>query len=133
METDFRQLSSLLRTELTAVHQQFFHILALRQWKDEILLKRITEVDNVDFKNVMQTIDLLTSYDYPVSLESQNVQPGTNISGILRSELEMERHFHTVLQEIHTANSETSARVERAAAPRPSYRLWRHSTQFDGA
>lgn len=38
-------LVRLLRTEVTAVHQQFVHILALRQWKNEDLLSRITAVD----------------------------------------------------------------------------------------
>ena len=124
MTSDLEHLTRLLRTELTAVHQQFFHMLALRQWKNKDLLSRIIEVDTEDFKNAMQIIELLVSRDLPVTLPSQQVCPGSDISSILRSEFRMEEHFADVLDATQVTDSEAIALVDRAAAPRQAYREW---------
>jgi bacterioferritin (cytochrome b1) len=121
---DLEHLTRLLRTELTAVHQQFFHMLALRQWKNRDLLSRITEVDSEDFKNAMQIIDLLVSRSIPIKLASQRILPGSDIASILRSELQMEERFADVLDATQVVDSEAMARVSRAAAPRRAYRDW---------
>jgi hypothetical protein len=124
MKDDFWHLGSLLRTELTAVHQQFFHILALREWKEETLLERITEIDSVDFKNAMQIIDLFTARGRAVSLAHQSFRPGSDLVGILHSELELERKFEGVLQSVILEGPEALAMFKRAAEPRPAYRAW---------
>jgi bacterioferritin (cytochrome b1) len=124
MMSDLEHITRLLRTELTAVHQQFFHMLALRQWKNIDLLSRITAVDIEDFRNAMQIIELLVSRELPVTLPSQQIRPGSDISSILRSEFRMEEHFADVLDTTHVTDSEAVALVDRAAAPRRAYREW---------
>lgn len=124
MSTDLEQLARLLRMELTAVHQQFFHMLALRQWKNRELLGRITEVDSEDFRNAMQIIELLVSRDFPIALDSQQVLPGSDVPSILRSESRLEEEFAGVLAATQVAEAEAVARVDRAAAPRQAYREW---------
>ena len=120
------QLESLLRVELTAVHQQFIHMLSLRQWNDKMLLSRITEVDSVDFKNAMQIIELLVSRHQPIHLRSQSIRPGSDIASILQSELRMEEDFAKVLGQITTTDPEEMKRVDKASAPRNAYRQWLH-------
>lgn len=124
MMSDLEHLTRLLRTELTAVHQQFFHMLALRQWKERNVLSRITEVDTEDFKNAMQIIELLVSRDLPIALPAQHFLPGSDISSILQSEFRMEQHFEDVLDVTHVSDPEAVARINRAAAPRKAYREW---------
>lgn len=124
MEGETEHLIRLLRTELTAVHQQFFHMLALRQWKNEDLLGRITAVDTEDFKNAMQIIDLLVSRELPVALDSHRIFPGSDIESILRAELCMEEYFADVLQATEVIDSAAQDRVDRASAPRRAYREW---------
>jgi len=124
MTGDLEQLTRLLRAELTVVHQQFFHMLALRQWGNEDLLSRITDVDTEDFKNAMQIIDLLVSRGLPVTLASHQFHPGSDIASILQSELRIERHFADILDAIRIADPDGAARANRAAAPRQAYREW---------
>ena len=38
ISADHAKLGALLRIELTAVHQQFFHALALRQWNETAIV-----------------------------------------------------------------------------------------------
>lgn len=124
MPMDLEQLTRLLRMELTAVHQQFFHMLALRQWKNRELLGRITKVDSEDFKNAMQIIDLLVSRGLPINLASHQILPGSDVLSILQSELRLEEHFAKILDATQVVDSEAIARVSRAAAPRRAYREW---------
>lgn len=124
MNGDLEHLTRLLRTELTAVHQQFFHMLALRQWKNADVLSRITEVDTEDFRNAMQIIDLLVSRGLPVALASHQVLPGSDIASILRSELRMEEQLAAVLEVTRVTEPEAIARIDRASAPRRAYRDW---------
>jgi bacterioferritin (cytochrome b1) len=124
MNRDLEHLTRLLRTELTAVHQQFFHMLALRQWKDDIILGRITEIDTEDFKNALQIIDLLVSRGDPITLDSHRFSPGSDTSSILQSELRMEEQFADALAGIEVSDAEAQVCVGRASAPRQAYRDW---------
>jgi bacterioferritin (cytochrome b1) len=124
MKNDLEKLTRLLRIELTAVHQQFSHMLALRQWKDEDLLRRITEVDTEDFRNAMQIIDLLVANGLPINLESHRFFPGSDIASVVRSELRIEQQFADILVKTKVADPEAKARVQRASAPRREYREW---------
>lgn len=79
MRDDLEHLTHLLRVELTAVHQQFFHVLALRFFNDEELSAQITAVDSEDFKNAMLIIDLLVGEGLPIALPSHQFHPGSDI------------------------------------------------------
>jgi bacterioferritin (cytochrome b1) len=114
----------LLRAELTAVHQQFLHMLALRQWKEQELLAQITAVDMEDFKNAMQIMELLVSRGTPIELPGQTISPGWDITSIVHSELRMEKHLANVLLTIQVDDPAERQRVTRAAAPREAYRAW---------
>jgi bacterioferritin (cytochrome b1) len=121
-ETD--DLLRLLRAELTAVHQQFVHMLALRQWQRGELLDRITAIDTVDFKNAMQIIDSLVSRGNPVSLPSHSFRPGRDVTSILFSEMQMEQHLSRVIETLDITGEAARAYVDKAAAPRGTYRDW---------
>ena len=124
MTTDLERLIPLLRVEMTAVHQQFIHMLALRQWKNKDLLRKITKVDSEDFKNAMQIVGLLVSRGVPIDLPSHQISPGWDIASILRAELRMEEGFAGVLEATQLTDPDAMARVSRAAAPRQAYRDW---------
>ena len=124
MDTEFCDLARLLRAELTAVHQQFFHMLALRQWQNRELLDRVAGVDTEDFKNVMQIIDLLVENAMPIVLESHEFSPGSNLPSILHAELRMEKHLAEIIGSMQLTDAKALARVHRAAAPRQQYREW---------
>lgn len=123
-ENETIDLLRLLRAELTAVHQQFCHMLALRQWERSELLDRITAIDTVDFKNAMLIIDLLVSRQAKISLPSHQLRPGPDIASIVSSELLMERHLQEVIEGLSISDEEGKRLVDRAAAPRREYRDW---------
>lgn len=124
LERDLEPLTRLLRTEISAVHQQFFHMLTLRKLRNDDVLSHVTKIDTEDFKNAMQIIDLLVSSGFPVRLGSDRFFPGSDIPSILRAELRMEGRFAALLSEIEVVGPEAQARVRRAAAPRRQYRDW---------
>ncbi|MDU8946369.1 hypothetical protein [Ovoidimarina sediminis] len=117
-------LLRLLRAELTAVHQQFIHMLALRQWQRGEILERITAIDAVDFKNVMHIIDHLAAHQVSASLPSHQIWPGHDVASILSSELRMEQHMASVIDELDFVGGETRPFIDRAAGARGEYRNW---------
>ena len=124
MTSDHSQLLRLLRAELTAVHQQFFHILILRSLGENQLAARIVAVDDEDFKNAMQIIDLLAHHEVPVTLEPHHCVPRAEVKAILESEHAMEMHLADVLAGLDICDPQAKARVDRAAAPRAAYKSW---------
>jgi hypothetical protein len=87
-------LNDLLRAELTAVNQQFIHVLALNRLGHEAIADRVYEVDVVDFPNAMRIIDHLMA------------------SG------------RDVLTAADAADDATRSLFAAAAAPRPAYQAW---------
>lgn len=124
MISDHSQLLLLLRAELTAVHQQFFHILILRGLGERELAARIVTVDDEDFKNAMQIIGLLADREVPVTLESHHCVPGTEVKAILESEHAMEAHLADVFAGLRICDPQAKALIDRAAAPRAAYKSW---------
>ena len=124
MYHDLEPLTRLLRVELTAVHQQFFHMLALRQWKYEEAYLRVTGIDKEDFQNAMQIIDHLVSEKQPIELPAHRFFPGSDLPSLLHAEHHMEMCITEVLGRIDVVGSEALAKVDRAAAPRPDYQFW---------
>ena len=50
-------LNAVLRWDLTAVNQYFFHILVLRAWGDSDTARAVARVNNADFPNAMRVLD----------------------------------------------------------------------------
>lgn len=123
MGHDHREILDLLRLQLTAVHQQFIHVLALKVWGEEAIARRIAEVDNEDFPCAMQILDDLARAGAPVRLGPQAFAPGTDVQGVLRAERRIERAFQPLLCGLG-AGSDFAPRIARARAPRTAYRAW---------
>ncbi len=50
-------LNAVLRRDLTAVNQYFFHILVMRAWGDSETARDIVAVNNADVRNAMRVLD----------------------------------------------------------------------------
>jgi bacterioferritin (cytochrome b1) len=124
ISADHAKLGALLRVELTAVHQQFFHALALRQWHETAIVDRLMAVDVEDFKNAMQIIDQLVAEGCSIYLESHRFTPGSDVVAVLRAEHQLEVGFAEFLGGVSVSTSEARSRVNRATAPRRAYQTW---------
>ena len=51
------QLNAVVRRDLTAVNQYFFHILVMRAWGDSETARGIVAVNNADVRNAMRVLD----------------------------------------------------------------------------
>ena len=124
ISADQAKLGDLLRIELTIVHQQFFHALALRQWHETVIADRLMEVDVEDFKNAIQIIDQLVTEGCSIHLESHRFTPGSDIVAILSAEHQLEVSFSEFLGGVSVSTPEARSRVKRATAPRRAYQTW---------
>jgi bacterioferritin (cytochrome b1) len=124
MTTDIQNISKFLRCELSAVHQQFVHILITRHWGARDIADRISEVDNVDFPNVMKVIDHLVGSRTTVQIAGDKFQPGHSIREVVKAELTMENRLVELIDNTSLSNESLSAFVEVAAHPRKSYLPW---------
>ncbi len=93
MDAQTDALNNVLRCEMTAVNQQFIHVLALRAWGDDETAARIMQVDEVDFPNAMRIMDYLVEKGTPVTILSEHFTPGTNYNCILLSEQTIEQRL----------------------------------------
>jgi len=117
-------LIRLLRVELTAVHQQFVHFLALKKWGLGDTADRIMEVDRVDFPTAMAIIDHLVASGKPVVLDHEHFEPGASELEILFSEQAVERRMVAVIDDA-TCRDEVAKRLILAAGmPRDAYAIW---------
>lgn len=132
MKSECEQLNRVLRFELTAVNQQFVHVLALRDWGYADAAERILEVDYVDFRNAMRIIDYLVEQGLPVCVDSERPALGTTYPGILRAELAYEQRLLAAIEETNCSNDRARALLSSARAPRQAYATWLIS-QLDGA
>ena len=114
----------LLRCELTAVNQQFIHVLALRDWGYTEVAERIMAVDYVDFPNAMRIIDYLVQERLPVQLTSERPTPGTSYNSILLSESALEQRLCATIREAACTGDRPQALVSAARAPREAYAAW---------
>jgi hypothetical protein len=117
-------LDTLLRAQMTAVNQQFIHILALRRVGDLRRADRLYEVDRFDFPNVMQIIDHLVSSSRQVALPPEMPQPGFPTAGLLRAELRVEVTLNKILAAEPATNDPAKPFFAAALAPRAGYRTW---------
>ncbi len=133
MNTESESLNELLRCELTAVNQQFTHVLALRAWGEEEIAARIMEVDEVDFPNAMRILGHLIETGAPLDLAPDPFVPGRTVSGILSAEQAMERRLTAVLAETQVMEPRPQALVATAREPRQAYAEWLAERLSDSA
>jgi bacterioferritin (cytochrome b1) len=117
-------LFPLLRAELTAVNQQFIHVLALQRLGDSRRADRIYEVDRVDFPNAMRIIDRLAARGEPIALPPELPAPGLPLTGLLTAELRLEDRLQEILAVPHAADDEAGRLLDAATSPRAAYRAW---------
>lgn len=120
---DAARLTALLRVQLTAVHQQFIHVLALRRRGDAARSSRIYEIDRVDFPIVLQVLDHLARNHCPLELASSPPTPGWPLARLLRSEIAAENRMSAVLAN-PPADAAGARMFAATLAPRSSYRQW---------
>jgi bacterioferritin (cytochrome b1) len=117
-------LNALLRAEMTAVNQQFIHILALRRLGDLKRADRIYEVDRIDFPNVLRIIDHLVATGRPVALTPEMPDPGLPTVGLLQAERRIEERIAKILAAEPAADRSIGPFFETAQAPPDAYRIW---------
>ncbi len=117
-------LLRLLRCELTAVNQQFSHILSLRAGGDTETAARIAEIDDVDFPNAMRIADYLIREGIPVRLGGDRYMPGCARQAVLLAEQDMERRMAEALDNVVPADAMQERLVATARAPRTAYGVW---------
>jgi bacterioferritin (cytochrome b1) len=117
---------------LTAVNQQFMHVLALRDWGYAETAERIMEVDYVDFPNAMRIIDYLVQARLPVLLTSECPTPGSTYEAILRSEKALEQRLFAAIEDAVCTDDHPRALISAARAPREAYAAWL-TDQLDGS
>ena len=117
-------LVNVLRQELDAVNQQFFHILALKAWAEQDAVERITQIDNIDFPNSMRIIDYLVGNQLPLDLEPAAFSPGQDRANVLRAERELEERISRALAEADASGEREARLLEAARDPRPAYLEW---------
>jgi bacterioferritin (cytochrome b1) len=126
IDAETEPLNGLLSDLLSAVSQQFFHMLLLRKRGERDMFKHLKMVDDVDFVNAMQIIDLLMSRGECVLVAQHSVSPGNSTRSILLSELEFENEFATRLDNLRTSTKAASALVDKAKEHREGHRAWLH-------
>jgi hypothetical protein len=124
MEVENAKLRDLLREQLTAVHQQFVHILALRVWGDEAFAARISTVDNADFPVAMKVMDYLVSAGVSLDLSYRPFAPGSTVREIIAAERAIERRMGAALSFDIGADHPAAGWIAVARAPRRQYADW---------
>jgi len=124
MDEHADSLNRVLRDEMTAVHQQFIHILALRDWGEAEAAERIMAVDRIDFPNAMRIVDYLVETEKPVVLPPDRVVPGRDYRSILAAEWAMEQRLCATLGQAVGADARARDLISAAEAPREAYAAW---------
>lgn len=132
MDRQAKALNKLLRCELTAVNQQFTHVLALREWGETETAARIMEVDRVDFPNAMRILDYLVATGAPLDLASDPFVPGSSVQEVLRAEQAMERRLSATIAGARVTDQRARALFATALEPRQAYAEWLDKRLSDG-
>lgn len=131
-----QHLNGVLRMELTAVHQQFTHILTLQSWEEEEIAERIISVDNVDFPNSLRIVNHMVEMgaipklsDDERSFVAHLPHPGTSRKNIISAELALERRLSNAIKLAQKGLADSDNRTAKtlisdALAPRKPYATW---------
>lgn len=124
VDAEVAALTRLLRVALTAVNQQFTHILALSAWGERVLADRIKEVDDVDFPTALRIIDHLAARGVVPSPGPDYFVPGASIIEILFAEQAIEGRFDVALRATDICDPAGRVIITDVAAPRADYARW---------
>ena len=119
-----RSLLNLLRCEMTAVNQQFVHILALRNLGDKKTAARIAEIDDLEFPNAMRIAEHLIARDVPIEISGDRFVTGWDRASMLAAERTMEDRMENVLSAMPDMSADGQWLVNAASEPRADYRAW---------
>ena len=122
--SDLEHALALLRCEMTAVHQQFTHILSLRRWGHRDIAERIVEVDDVDFPNAMKIIDYLVETQAPLAVPGDEFQPGHDLPSVMAAEAEMEGRLGRAIEDCRFESPRLTGLLDAAKGPRKEYARW---------
>jgi bacterioferritin (cytochrome b1) len=118
------ELNALLRCQLTAVNQQFVHILALRCWGREDLALHIAAVDNADFPGAMWLMQRLLSEGDSLKIEAETFSPGGDPKEVFEAERAIESRMRRCLDRAADEGAVGAYAVKHATAPRDRYWNW---------
>ncbi len=124
VQPSVESLIGLLRCKMTAVNQQFTHILSLRARGDRETAARIEQVDNVDFVNAMRIIDHLVANGVPIELEPGLYVTGCARTSMLFAEQAMESRMAAAIAAVACEAAVFDRLVAPALAPRADYARW---------
>jgi bacterioferritin (cytochrome b1) len=131
-----RGLNAVLRLLLTAVHQQFIHILLLRSWGHSEVERRMVAVDKVDFVSALRIVDHVVAMGALPDLGGAGGSftphlpaPGASRDDVLAAELALERRLLGTIEAARSVLSEGDDRAARvlmegALSPRRNYLVW---------
>jgi len=127
-------LNAVFRVLMTAVNQQFIHILILRAWNQVEPVQMIVAVDKADFPVAMRLAHRIVALGARPDLGVKGIPyshhlptPGHSLAAILAAELALEHRLGHALQSAQAAlaTDHTSLRlVEGAGLPRAQYVDW---------
>jgi bacterioferritin (cytochrome b1) len=135
-DRQMRGLNAVLRLLLTAVHQQFIHILLLRSWGHSEVERRIVVVDKVDFVSALRMVDHAVATGAPPDLGGAGGSvtphlptPGASRDDILSAEMALERRLLGTIEAARSALPEDGDHAARtliadAMWPRRTYLAW---------
>lgn len=138
-------LNPVLRALMTAVHQQFIHILLLKAWNEPEMATAITTVDKLDFPVVMQlTHRIVALGGVPALCPETHAYPlhlpvvGESVPAILASDAIIERRLFEALAAASVALSAGDDRqslvlIGSALKPRARHLAWLRSMARPGA
>ena len=124
MGPDSVALRHVLRTQLTAVNQQFVHVLALRVWGEDEFAAAVQKIDNIDFPVSMKIMNHLVEKEVPHELEFAGFSPGDDVAAVVAAEREVEARMADALSVELDRDDPTAAWITAARKPRPDYASW---------
>lgn len=124
MSESAKSLVRLLRCEMTAVNQQFTHILSLRARGDHETAARIARVDNVEFVNVLRIADHLIGTGVVPELDCDLYVTGCSRTSMLRAEQAMEGRMAAAIAAVACEEPVYDQLVAPALSPRADYAKW---------
>ncbi|MEM0923421.1 MAG: hypothetical protein AAGF44_07000 [Pseudomonadota bacterium] len=124
MDDLHRALLRLLRAQLTAVNQQFTHMLALGTWGEKAAADQIKRVDDVDFVVSMKILDHLVAARVPLALTYEPFYPGDTLAEICAVERASEDRMASSLSLALHPDHPAHRWLEEARSPRRAYRAW---------
>lgn len=117
-------LTRLARAQLTAVNQQFSHMLILHQWGRHSVAEAIKRADDADFASSMAVLEHLVERGRDFEISGEPVAIGRDEAHIIEIEMASEARLSGAIEDARGHGEETRRFVEAAEAPRAAYLNW---------